>query len=77
LCFKNIFEKIKKKLFFLFQINNILVFLDHFNELISEMIFLKKYYFDTFLNKKHFQKQPQPHFKTGYKNYNSKLQKKS
>jgi hypothetical protein len=26
---------------------------------------LKKYYFDTFQNKKHFKKQPQPHSRIG------------
>jgi hypothetical protein len=31
------------------------MFLDHFDVLISKIIF-KKYYFDIFLNKKHFKK---------------------
>jgi len=35
-----------------------LVFLDHFDALILKIIFfLKKYYFNIFLNKKHFEKQ--------------------
>jgi hypothetical protein len=39
------------------------VFLDHFNALISKIIFkkIKKYYFNIFQNEKHFKKQPQPH----------------
>ena len=28
----------------------------------------KKYYFDTFINKKYFEKQPQPHFQINSKN---------
>jgi hypothetical protein len=30
----------------------------------SKIIFLKKYYFDVFSSKKHFEKQLQPHFQT-------------
>jgi hypothetical protein len=41
------------------------VFLDYFDTLISKII--KKYYFDTFLNEKHFEKQPQSHFQTSLK----------
>jgi hypothetical protein len=40
------------------------VFLDHFDALISKIIFKKtkkKHYFDTFLNKKYFEKQLQSH----------------
>jgi hypothetical protein len=43
------------------------VFLDHFDALMSKLIFLKEiyiYYFDTSPSKKHFKKQPQPHFQT-------------
>jgi len=38
------------------------MFLNHFNLLISKIIFKnkKKYYFNTFPNKKHFEKQSQP-----------------
>jgi hypothetical protein len=59
LCFKNIFKKIKIFYFFsLLQINIFLVFLDHFDTLITKIIFKNKkiYYFDTFLNEKHFKK---------------------
>jgi hypothetical protein len=42
------------------------MFLDHFNTLISKIIY-KKHYFDTFPSEKHFEKQPQPHFQTSYK----------
>jgi ssDNA-specific exonuclease RecJ len=38
------------------------MFLDHFDALMSKIFFKKKYYFDTFPNKKHFEKQPQLHF---------------
>ena len=46
--------------------------LDYFDVLMSKIIFFKKYHFNVFLNKKHFEKQPQPqsqtplnkHFKT-------------
>ena len=42
-----------------------MVFLNHFKVLMSKIIFKnKKYHFDVFLNKKHFEKQPQPHFQT-------------
>jgi hypothetical protein len=49
--------------FYLLQINIFLVFLDFFDALMSKIIFFKKkkYYFDTFSCKKHFEKQPQPH----------------
>jgi len=42
------------------------VFLDHFDALMSKIIFkkLKKYYFNTFSSEKHFEKQPQPHSQT-------------
>jgi hypothetical protein len=40
---------------------NFFIFLDRFNMLILKIIFLneKKYYFDVFLNKNHFEPQPQ------------------
>ena len=38
------------------------MFSNHFDILISKIIFKKKYYFDAFPSKKHFEKQPQPHF---------------
>jgi len=43
------------------------MFLDHFDALISKIIF-KKYYFNIFLNKKYFKKQsqPQPHSQTSH-----------
>jgi hypothetical protein len=40
------------------------MFLDHFNALISKIIFLKKNILMHFQVKKHFEKQPQPHFQT-------------
>jgi hypothetical protein len=40
------------------------MFSDRFDVLISKIIFLKKYYFDVFLNEKHFEKQLPPHFQT-------------
>jgi hypothetical protein len=52
---------ILKKFEFFLKINNFLVFSDHFDELISKIIFLKikkKHHFDAFLSKKHFEKQP-------------------
>jgi hypothetical protein len=43
------------------------VFLDYFNVLILKIYFFKKYYFNIFLNKKHFIKLPLK--KTRNKNY--------
>jgi hypothetical protein len=48
------FKKLNFYIFFLFQINIFLIFLDHFNVLILKN---KKYYFDIFLNEKHFENQ--------------------
>jgi len=40
------------------------MFLDHFDALMSKIIFFKKkYYFNIFLNEKHFKKQPQSQLK--------------
>jgi hypothetical protein len=49
----------------LLRINIFLIFLDHFDILISKIIF-KKYYFNIFLNEKHFKKQLQPHSHLDY-----------
>ena len=51
LCFKNILKKHSKNfIFFLFQINNFLVFSNYFDVLILKIIFLKKKnYFNVFL----------------------------
>jgi hypothetical protein len=51
-------KKLKLFLFFyLLQINIFFVFLDHFDVLISKIIFKnKKILFDIFLSKKHFKK---------------------
>jgi len=49
-------KNFKKNLFKIF----FLCFSDHFNVLMSKIIFLKKYDFNTFLNEKHFHQQPQP-----------------
>jgi len=38
------------------------VFLDHFNVLILKIIFLKKYYFNIFSNKKYFKNQTLPQY---------------
>jgi hypothetical protein len=40
------------------------MFLNYFDTLILKIIFLKKYYFNVFPTKKHFEKQPQPYFQT-------------
>jgi hypothetical protein len=50
----------------LFQINIFLVFSDHFDALISKIIFKKqkKHHLDDFPSEKHFEKQPQPHSQT-------------
>jgi hypothetical protein len=64
-CFcvsKTFLKKFKIFLFFsLLQINIFLIFLDYFNALISKIIF-KKYYFNTYSNKKYFKKQSELHF---------------
>jgi hypothetical protein len=58
-------KKIKFILFFsLFKINNFFIFLDHFDVLILK---IKKYYFNIFLNKKHFKKNHYRTFKHGAK----------
>jgi hypothetical protein len=51
-----------------------LVFLYHFDALISKIIFkkYKNYYFNIFLSKKYFKKQQQPYFKNNFK-WNIKL----
>jgi len=59
ICFcvsKAILKNFEIFLFFLLQINIFLVFLDHFDALISKIIFK---------NKKYYEKQLQPHFQTG------------
>ena len=45
----------------------VLVFLDHFDMLVSKMIFkkLKKHHFDVFWHDKHFEKPPQLDSQTG------------
>jgi hypothetical protein len=60
-CFCVSKEFLKKFKIFLFFLYLKLIFLDHFDALISKMIFLKNYYFDIFPSKKHYEKQPQPH----------------
>jgi hypothetical protein len=60
-CFyilKMYLKKFKFFLFFYFKLVFFL-FLDYFDALISKIIFLKNF-FNTFLNEKHFKKQPQP-----------------
>jgi len=49
-------KKFEIFLFFLFKINNFLVFLDHFDTLILKIIFKNKkiYYFNVFLKIKYF-----------------------
>jgi len=43
-----------------------LIFSNHFDVLISKIIFKKlKIIFDAFPSKRYFEKQPQPHFQTG------------
>ena len=44
------------------------MFLDCFDLLISKIIFkkIKKYYFNIFINKKHFKSQPLSHFQTHF-----------
>jgi hypothetical protein len=57
-CISKIFLK-KNELFLfssLLQINNFLMFSDHFDTLISKIIFKKIYYFDIFISEKHFKK---------------------
>jgi len=50
---KIVLKKTKSFLFYFFQINIFLLFSDHVDVLLSKII-LKKYYFNTFINKKHF-----------------------
>jgi len=71
LYFKSILKKFKFFLFFyLLQINIFLVFSNHFDVLMSKIIFkkLKKYDFNVFWHEKLFEKQPQsqpqPNFQT-------------
>jgi len=61
LRFKSFFKN--KLIFFVFFCFKLIffMFLDHFDALMSKIIF-KKHYFDTFSSKKYFKKQPQPHF---------------
>jgi len=59
LRFKNVFEKIEFFLFFCFKLIFFCVFLDHFDVLISKLIFFLKNYFNVFPSKKHFKKQLQ------------------
>jgi len=52
--------------YFYFKLIFFYMFLNHFDVLISKLIFLKKYYFNVFWNEKHFEKQPILHFKIHY-----------
>jgi hypothetical protein len=63
---KAFLKTIKFFYFFYFKLIFFLVFSDHFDALISKIIFkkLKKKYFDAFPSEKHFEKQPQPHSQT-------------
>jgi hypothetical protein len=60
ICFyisKAFLKKFEIFLFFsLLQINIFLVFSNHFDVLMSKIIFLKNHYFDAFPSKKHFEK---------------------
>ena len=49
---KMVFKKIK--IFFYFKLI-FFIFLDYFDMLMLKIIFLKKYYFDVFSNKKYFE----------------------
>jgi hypothetical protein len=56
------------KIFELFLASIFCVFLDRFDVLMSKVNFKnKKYYFDSFLSEKHFEKQPLPHLYIGPK----------
>jgi len=60
ICFcvlKVFLKKINFFFIFFFKLIYFLVFLDHFDVLISKII-LKKYYFNIFLNEKYLKKQP-------------------
>jgi len=60
-CFYILKVFLKKYYFFLcFKLIFFLIFLYHFDALISKLIFkkYKKYYLGTFLNEKNFEKQP-------------------
>ena len=48
------------------------MFSDYFDVLMSK-IFKKKHYFNTFPNKKHFEKQPLPHSQTSLTNISQRL----
>jgi hypothetical protein len=50
-----------------------LVFLNHFDAMMSNLKKIKKYYFNTFRLEKFFEKQPQPHSQTSSKSDKSKI----
>ena len=58
--FRNAVQTSFPQILIFFSSNNFFMFSDHFDVLMSKMIFkkMKKLYFDAFLNEKHFEPPP-------------------